>query len=48
MSENDCIFCKIAKKEIKAAIEYEDDSVVAFDDRKPQAQSMPMATNRCQ
>ena len=37
MSENDCIFCKIAKKEIKAAIEYEDGSVVAFDDKNPQA-----------
>lgn len=33
----DCIFCKIAKKEIKTSIEYEDESVIAFDDKNPQA-----------
>jgi histidine triad (HIT) family protein len=33
----DCIFCKIAKKEIKAAIEYEDESIIAFSDKNPQA-----------
>lgn len=32
-----CIFCKIAKKEIGAAIEYEDGSVIAFNDKDPQA-----------
>ncbi|MBF0591828.1 MAG: histidine triad nucleotide-binding protein [Nitrospirae bacterium] len=32
----DCIFCKVANKEIKATIVYEDDQVVAFDDLNPQ------------
>ena len=33
----DCIFCKIAAKEIPAAIVYEDDEVTAFRDLTPQA-----------
>ncbi len=33
----DCIFCKIAKKEIPAKIVYEDDNILAFDDIRPQA-----------
>ncbi len=33
----DCIFCKIANKEINSALIYEDDSVVAFRDLNPQA-----------
>lgn len=33
----DCIFCKIANKEIKGAIVYEDDEIVAFKDLQPQA-----------
>jgi len=33
---SDCIFCKIANKEIGKLV-YEDDSVVAFDDLNPQA-----------
>lgn len=36
MSE-DCLFCKIAAGEIPAAIVYQDDDVVAFDDINPQA-----------
>jgi len=32
-----CIFCKIIKGEIKTPFVYEDDSVVAFNDIKPQA-----------
>ena len=32
-----CIFCKIAGKEIAVKAEYEDDSVMAFDDKNPQA-----------
>ena len=36
MSE-DCLFCKIAAGEIPAAIVYQDDNVVAFDDINPQA-----------
>jgi histidine triad (HIT) family protein len=33
----DCLFCKIARKEIPAKIIYEDDSVFAFEDIHPQA-----------
>ena len=34
---SDCIFCKIAKKEIPATVVYEDDTVIAFNDLEPQA-----------
>lgn len=34
---NDCLFCKIAKKEIKSDVVYEDDTVIAFRDLNPQA-----------
>ena len=33
----DCIFCKLAQKEIPTEILYEDDFVVAFPDQNPQA-----------
>jgi histidine triad (HIT) family protein len=33
----DCIFCRIAKKEIPAKIVYEDKDVLAFDDIEPKA-----------
>lgn len=33
----DCIFCKIANKEIESKIVYEDESVLAFRDLSPQA-----------
>jgi len=33
----DCIFCKIAKKEIAVQMEHEDGSVIAFNDKNPQA-----------
>ena len=33
----DCIFCRIANKDIPAKLVYEDDLVVAFDDTNPQA-----------
>lgn len=33
----DCIFCKIASKEIPANIVYEDELVIAFKDLEPQA-----------
>ena len=36
MSE-DCIFCKIANKEIPTTLVYEDENVVAFNDLNPQA-----------
>jgi histidine triad (HIT) family protein len=32
----DCVFCKIARHEIGAAIVYEDDDVIAFEDVNPQ------------
>ena len=33
----DCIFCKIANKEIPSTVVYEDEQVVAFKDLEPQA-----------
>ena len=33
----DCIFCKIANKEIPSGIVYEDDDVMAFKDLNPEA-----------
>ncbi len=33
----DCIFCKIANKELPAVISYEDPDVVVFDDLHPRA-----------
>ena len=33
----DCLFCKIAKKEIPADIVYEDEEILAFEDIAPQA-----------
>lgn len=34
---SDCLFCKIARKEIPAKVAYEDDAVLAFDDIHPAA-----------
>lgn len=34
---NECIFCKIAKEEIKPKIVYKDLEVIAFEDINPQA-----------
>jgi histidine triad (HIT) family protein len=34
---DNCIFCRIVKKDIPAAIVYEDEHVVVFDDLNPQA-----------
>jgi len=36
-TSKDCIFCKIASREIPVALEYEDEWVVAFKDIHPQA-----------
>jgi histidine triad (HIT) family protein len=33
----DCLFCRISKKELPAKIVHEDEQVVAFDDINPQA-----------
>lgn len=33
----ECIFCKIAKKEIPSTVVYEDEMVIAFRDLEPQA-----------
>ena len=35
--ENDCLFCKIAQKEVSSDIVYEDDKFVVFHDIHPQA-----------
>lgn len=35
--KSDCIFCKIAAKEIPATVVYEDEQVIAFKDLEPQA-----------
>jgi histidine triad (HIT) family protein len=37
MEKDGCLFCSIAKKQIPSKIVYEDDSVLAFEDVKPQA-----------
>ena len=34
---SDCLFCRIAAKDIPAKIVYEDDRIIAFDDIRPQA-----------
>lgn len=34
---SDCIFCKIANKEINSDFVYEDDEIIAFKDINPQA-----------
>jgi len=33
----DCVFCKIIKKEIPVKIEYEDDDILAFPSNQPEA-----------
>lgn len=38
MQKNDCLFCKIIRKEIPAKIVFEDNKMLAFEDIKPQAQ----------
>ena len=35
--DNDCLFCKIVAGQLPATIVYQDDDVVAFRDRDPQA-----------
>ena len=37
MNKSDCLFCKIANKEIPSAFLFETDEVVAFKDINPQA-----------
>ncbi|TGK04990.1 histidine triad nucleotide-binding protein [Leptospira semungkisensis] len=37
MSDPNCLFCKIIKKEIPAKIEFEDENLLAFYDITPQA-----------
>jgi histidine triad (HIT) family protein len=34
---DDCLFCRIARKELNARVVYEDDEVLAFEDVHPQA-----------
>jgi histidine triad (HIT) family protein len=42
----DCIFCKIARREISSKIVYEDDHVVAFHDMNPQAPTHLLVMSR--
>ena len=37
MRDDNCIFCKIANKEIPSTIVYEDEDVIAFRDLNPEA-----------
>jgi histidine triad (HIT) family protein len=37
MSDESCLFCRIAEGEIPATVVYEDESVIAFEDLNPQA-----------
>lgn len=37
MTTPECIFCRIAAHEVPAAIRYEDDEIVIFDDIRPKA-----------
>lgn len=37
MSEENCLFCKIVRKEIPAKIAFEDENLLAFHDISPQA-----------
>ena len=37
MSNQDCIFCKIAEGDIPATVVHQDDDIVAFRDANPQA-----------
>lgn len=36
MTEADCVFCKIVRKEIASGIIFEDDKIMAFEDSNPQ------------
>lgn len=42
----DCLFCRIARKEIPAKIVYEDPHVMAFEDINPQAPSHTLVIPR--
>lgn len=37
MNKQDCLFCKIAAKEIESKIVYEDESIIAVEDINPEA-----------
>jgi histidine triad (HIT) family protein len=37
MGKQDCLFCRIAKKDIQSKIVFEDSQVLAFEDVNPQA-----------
>ena len=43
---NECIFCKIVKKEIPSYIFYEDEKCVAFLDIKPRTKGMSIIVPR--
>ena len=37
MGKDNCVFCKIARKDIPASIVFENDKILAFEDLRPQA-----------
>ncbi len=37
MFKEDCVFCRIVKKEINAKVVFEDNKIMAFDDASPKA-----------
>lgn len=43
---DDCIFCKILKKEIPSEIVYEDDDLIAFNDISPKAKTHILIVSR--
>ncbi|MCK9292702.1 MAG: HIT domain-containing protein [archaeon] len=46
MQKENCIFCKIVKKEIPSAIIYEDEDFVAFLDNMPNTKGMTIVTTK--
>lgn len=46
MQKEDCIFCKIAKKEIPSAIIYEDKEFIAFLDNMPNTKGMTIVITK--
>lgn len=44
---SDCIFCKIASKEITSDYVYEDDKIISFRDMEPQAPEHVLIIPKC-
>lgn len=46
MEDENCIFCKIVKKEIPTELTYEDDNIIAFLDIKPKAKGHTLVVTK--